>query len=439
MFRLGIINVILRSLTLGSKFILLLFVASNMSPEDLGVFGLMSVTIAVSLYVVGMDYYAFNAREILARTEDEYAPLIRDQIVFHVIAYIVALPLLLSVFLFGLISWKYLGWFYMLVVVEHLSQESGRLLITLSRPTAAGIVLLVRSGIWVYVVIAAAAMSAGAWSLDFIWSVWFVGAFSSIALTAFVLRHLPWRRVLSVSVDWSRLKLGFRGSLPFLGATLALLGVQYADRYFIQVFHGEAMVGIYTFYANIANMVQVFVFTGIIMILYPKIISAYQRNHDREYGVLMRKLSLGVVAGVAVLSAVAAAGIRPALYLVGKEAFASRLPIFWIMLGAVALLTLSYIPHYGLYVRRKDKTIIGTAIAALVVALAVNAALVPAYGVSGAAWATFSGMATLCVLKFGCLRVVRWKAGGSTAASAGDVGASGRYTATKETGSVTAS
>jgi O-antigen/teichoic acid export membrane protein len=109
------------------------------------------------------------------------------------------------------------------------------------------------------------------------------------------------------------------------------------------------------------------------------------------------------------------------------------------MLGAVALLTLSYIPHYGLYVRRKDKTIIGTAIAALVVALVVNAVLVPAYGVNGAAWATFSAMATLCVLKFGCLSVAKSRACGSRADSAGDVDASGRYTATKETGSVTAS
>ena len=70
------------------------------------------------------------------------------------IAYAVVLPLLLTVFLCGLISWKYAGWFYVLLIIEHISQESGRLLITLSRPTRASIVLFLRSGIWVYAVLA---------------------------------------------------------------------------------------------------------------------------------------------------------------------------------------------------------------------------------------------------------------------------------------------
>ena len=78
------------------------------------------------------------------------------------------------------------------------------------------------------------------------------------------------------------------------------------------------------------------------------------------------------------------------------------------MLGTVTLLTISYIPHYALYVRKADRMIIGTTVSALVIALAANLLLVPGYGVRGAAWATLGSMGTLCLMKFVALgRIVR--------------------------------
>ncbi|MDH4158510.1 MAG: hypothetical protein OEW00_14670 [candidate division Zixibacteria bacterium] len=404
-------NLFLRSLTLVSKFVLLLFVAARMLPEDLGVFGLFSVTVVISLYLLGMDFYVFNTREILARDEAECLPLIRDQVVFHALTYVIILPLLSTVFLTGLISWKYLGWFYLILVLEHLSQEAGRLLITLSRPTMANAVLFVRSGIWVYVVLAMGYLWEGALSLTLIWSFWSLGALASLTLAARALRHLPWKSVLSISVDWGWLRLGLKGSLPFFGSTVALLGIQYADRYFLQNFHGEAMVGVYTFFANIANLIQVFIYTGVIMILYPRIVSAYQKQKMSDYRVLMRRMALGVTGGVVILSVLAALGIGPLLYLVDKEIYSNHMSIFWIMLGTVTLLTLSHIPHYALYVRRYDRAIIGSTVLSLVVAVTANALWVPGLGVRGAAWATFAAMVTLCLAKYACLWRVRGRGG----------------------------
>ena len=407
MLKTSVANLFLRGLTLVSKFVLLLFVAARMLPEDLGIFGLFSVTVVISLYLLGMDFYVFNTREILARDETECLPLIRDQVVFHALTYLIILPLLSVVFLAGLISWKYLGWFYLILVLEHLSQEAGRLLITLSRPTMANTVLFLRSGIWIYVVLAMGYLWEDALSLTLIWMFWGFGALSSLALAARALKHLPWKNVLSISVDWGWLRLGVKGSLPFFGSTVALLGIQYADRYFLQNFHGEAMVGVYTFFANIANLIQVFIYTGVIMILYPRIVSAYQRQKMTDYRALMRRMALSVVCGVVILSVLAALGIGPLLYLVDKEIYTNHLPIFWIMLGTVTLLTLSHIPHYALYVRRYDRAIVGSTVLALVVAVTGNALWVPGLGVRGAAWATFGAMVALCIMKYACLLRVR--------------------------------
>ena len=143
------------------------------------------------------------------------------------------------------------------------------------------------------------------------------------------------------------------------------------------------------------------------MILYPRIVSAYQRQKMTDYRALMRRMALSVVCGVVILSVLAALGIGPLLYLVDKEIYTNHLPIFWIMLGTVTLLTLSHIPHYALYVRRYDRAIVGSTVLALVVAVTGNALWVPGLGVRGAAWATFGAMVALCIMKYACLLRVR--------------------------------
>lgn len=406
MFKTSLANIILRGLTLLSKFVLLVYIARYLTPADLGVFGLMAVTIAISLYILGFDFYVFNTREILACDPRLRCSLIRDQMVFHGLIYLVMLPLLLALFAGGLLQWQYVGWFYGLLVLEHISQESIRLLITLSRPTMASTVLLVRSGLWVYAVIGVATLSNNFRTIEFVWAMWIMGSLSSILLSAYALRDLDWRTAFDSAINWKWVKRGTRGALPFFGATVALLGVQYTDRYFLQSYHGEATVGIYTFYANIANMVHVFVYTAFIMTVFPKLVSAYQEGRFTEFQALYRSMNKKILVGTGVLVGLAALGIWPALILVGKEAYSEYLGVFWIMLGTISLLTVSYIPHYALYVRKEDRAIAISSVIALASGVAANMMLVPENGIIGAALATFCAMGVLSVCKFVWLGVV---------------------------------
>lgn len=399
MLKTSIVNLILRGLTLVSKFALLLFIARFLSPEELGVWGLVNATLAISLYILGLDFYVFNTREILAIEEPERVPLIRDQIVFHGLVYIAVLPLLLIVFFTNLISWQYIGWFYALLVLEHLSQESARLLATLSKSTMANLAAFFRSGAWVYVVVSLMYNQDDLRQLPFIWSGWIVGVLSSMFLTVYALRNMPWKDSIKIPIDWAWMLRGLKTSLPFFCATLSFIGVQYADRYFIQHFWGEAMVGVYTFYASISNVIHVFVFTGVIMILYPRIVSSYQKGQFVEYRALMKKMGTGIIGGAVVLSILAALLIEPVLSLVGKQVFVDYLDVFWIMLVAVMLLCVSYIPHYSLFVRNRDKAIVVSSLAAVVIGLLANAALVPEYGLKGAAISSVCAMTTILVVK----------------------------------------
>jgi O-antigen/teichoic acid export membrane protein len=370
-----------------------------MSPTDMGIYGLMTTAIGLSLYLLGMDFYMFNTREILSEDKERIVLLIRDQIVFHGVAYIFLLPLLLIIFMIGFLPWNYLGLFYLLVVLEHVSQELQRLLITLSKPTMANIILFFRSGLWVYAVIAVGFYYKGERTLTYIWYGWIIGIIINLVFGAYAFRKMKWRSVIRQRVDWDWIRKGVLISLPFLGATLFLKTVEFSDRYFIRINHGDAMVGVYTFYANITNAIQTFVFAGIIMILQPKIVAAYQNKKFHEYKLLMRRMSLGVILGVMVLSFLAYVGIFPILGLIGKQIYLQYNYAYDILLIAIIANILSQIPHYVLYVRKMDKAIVFSSFAALFISVSMNAILVPRYDLVGAAISNLCAMVSLGVVK----------------------------------------
>jgi len=395
MIKTSLFNLLLRGSTLVSRFVLLMFLARYLTPEDLGIWGLMNVTIVMSLYFLGLDFYVFNTRELLAHDDKQRVMLIRDQIVFHGIMYLIVLPILLGVFVFKFISWQYIGWFYLILVLEHLSQEAARLLTTLFRPVMANLVLFFRSGAWIYAVVATAYLKEDLRGLETIWAGWAIGVAISIIIAIYILRFLPWSEIKNSPINWKWIKSGTTVALPFLLATMSMVGIQYIDRYFIQHFWGEAEVGFYTFYAQIANVIFVFIFTGINMILYPKIIESFQKGMFDKYRALMKKMSVGIVGGIVILSVLAAALINPLLVILDRQEYTQYSHIFYILLVSVAFLTISFIPHYALFVRKKDKAIVGSSIAALIMAGIANFILVPLYGLTGAAYAAVISMATM--------------------------------------------
>ncbi len=400
MLRSSVFSVILRGTTLLSKFLLILYLGRYLAVEELGIYGLMAVTISFSLYVLGMDFNLFNTREILAHDATEHGRLIRDQLVFHGLVYLIVLPALLGVFLAGFLPWHYAAWFYGLLVLEHLQQEAHRLLVTLSRPVLANVVLFFRSGAWAYAVVATGLLVPHARNLDLVWIGWTVGGLVGLAIAVVPLRRLGVGRAWRLPVDWQWIGRGLRNSLVFFAATLSLKAMEYADRYFLQFFHGETMVGVYTLYAQLANVVLTFIETGIVMVLLPHIIAAHQRGRDAEFQVLLRRMGLATLGASLGLGLLAAVGVFPVLWLVQKDIYWHQMNAYWIFLLSVLVITNGFMAHYWLYARRRDVALLVSAAAALVVAVIGNALLVPTYGIMGAAVSTLIAATCLSGTKF---------------------------------------
>ena len=399
----GFTSLVLRAVTLASKFLLIVALAKYLEPSELGIFGLIGVTVALTIYIAGFEFYAYNTRELLKRDDNEKPKLIKDQLVFHLFSYLFVFPLLLLVFVYEWLPWEYLGWFYLLSILEHLSQESYRLLITLSRPIEANIVLFCRSGAWVYVIIGMIVFIDATRDLDFILGGWLIGVTLSLLLTGKYLSCYNWAGVFKQPVDRYWVRQGIRVSLVFFFAVLSIKIMEFSDRYFIRYFFDDSHVGVYTFFANIANVVQTFVYAGVISIIFPKLIQAYQNKNYQEYRQLLKNMALLSIMGVAIVSVLIVLFVSPVLTFIGKEVYVNNLQVLWIMIGTMGVIVIGFLPHYGLYVRSMDTAILLASVLASIVAILMNVILVPRYGLVGAASSTLIGATTLITAKYALL------------------------------------
>src|SRR5215469_6205808 len=72
---------LLRGLTLASRFLLSLLLARMLSPDALGEYGLITATLAFALLALGLEFYSFTYREMVPASPVRRVHIIADQLV----------------------------------------------------------------------------------------------------------------------------------------------------------------------------------------------------------------------------------------------------------------------------------------------------------------------------------------------------------------------
>ena len=405
----GSVNVVLQGLTLVSKALLLLGLARYLEPADFGVFGIFAVTLGLSMYLIGLDFHAYNMREIIGGNPEEIPRLVRDQFVFHGITYLLVSPLLLLIFAWGVLAWSLAAFFFALLVLEHIAQEIQRLLITLHRSVQAAVLLFIRGGLWAYPLLWLMAQNPAARTVQVVAIAWLSGVACSLVAGGFWLRQLPWHSAAGIPVDWAWLRRGVLISLPFLAASLALRGMFSIDRYALQSFWGAEHVGVYTFYASIRNAIQSVLDLGVMAVITPRLIGAYHDGRTREYHSLLQQLRVGVGGIVVGLCVVAGIAVFPLLSVIQRPLYGQHLGAYWTMLGVTLVAALGDIPHAQLYARHQDRAIVLSALGGLLAAGLLNVVLVPKHGIGGAAAATLLACTVTAGVRIWFLRRGRFR------------------------------
>ena len=360
------INIALRGITLASKFLLIFFLAKFLEPKELGLYGLLTVTISYALYLLGFDFYTYTTREILKRERSEWGGLIKDQGALSFVLYCIFLPLLSMIFIKGLLPWNVAGWFFVLLVLEHLTQEISRLLITISEQLLASLMLFMRSGIWAVIVTALMLFRADTRDLNMVLGAWTLGSLLALVLGVYRLKQLNisgWRK----KIDWQWIGKGLKIAIPLLIATLALRGLFTVDRYWFADLANLETLGAYVLFMGISSALVSFLDAGVFAFIYPGLISAYHNKDSIEFRLKLRGLLVQTLIFSGVFAILALFIINPLLTWLDKPLYLEHKDLFPWTLLITLLYSIGMIPHYALYAQGLDRPIIHSHIASFLI------------------------------------------------------------------------
>lgn len=392
------INIFLRGITVIGRLLIILFIGKYLSVQALGIYSLFFTTIVLATLLLGLDFYTFRTREILSQTCTNKMEMIRDQFIFHFIGYLIILPVLLLIFWFDILSNNLIHIFYLILIMEHLSQEFFRLFTALSKPIWANIIFFIRTSAWVYILILLVLLNHLNFNLLLVFDFWLTGSTLSVILSLAILWRMDLGSFLT-PIQWDWIKKGIKVSMPFFISTIAYKTIEFSNRYFIDFLLTKDDVGVFSFFASFANTVQVFVFTGVIMLIYPKMIQAYGTD-KKEYGRLEKNLKLYTIL-FSICICLLVFFITPyILKVMDKNIFSEQLPVLWILLLSMFIFNMSLIPHYCLYIKKYDMHIMFITLSGAAINIILNMVLINLFGLIGASLSLLFTFTFILILKY---------------------------------------
>lgn len=393
-------NLLFRGLTVGSKFLLAIFIAKFLSLEELGIYGIILVSVNLSLYLVGLDFYAYSNRSILQSPIETRRKQLKNQWFFYGLSYLVFLPSLSLIFFLGVIDWEFIVLFYSLLITEHIALELYRLLVTFSKPVLANISLFLRSGLWGYIILSLWFLDIGDFKdLHSLLKAWLIFSAISVVVSLLFVRTVDLGPKGDNPIDWKWIKTGILVCMPYLIATIANRTIEFSDRYMIDYWWTKEDVGVYTFFSGIGNLVETFTQATVLMIYSPKLISSFNENKNvfkKHFKSFKNQLwVVNIIAGVG-----SVVFCYPLLSYLDKPELSENFNTLIVLVLAKVLYNFSMIFHYYLYVQKQDLSIIYSMVSAAIANVVLNLFFVPYFGLIGAAFATLISFAIVLVAKY---------------------------------------
>lgn len=373
---------------MASKLLLVVYIGRYLTVSDMAVYGLVTTSVGISVTLLGLEFYAFSTREILAAPEGARVQLLRDQFLFYLVGYVLFVPLALPLFFTGILPWHLALAFYALAVLEHVAQETSRIFNTLFRPVLSTVLFFLRSAAWGYVMIVAGLLKPEWNTVGHVLGAWIGGVAVSVALSVMELRRMHWSGARLAPVDWGWIRRGLFTAAPFMASAVSYKVIELADRYIIHFLLNDTAVGVYSFYGSLANMIPAVVGAGITSILVPRIIDAYQSGRLDAYRAYFKTMTISAV--VTCLAAVPLGFVAIAWLqrFIGKPEYAAELATCGMLLLSTAVGVIAQLPGIALYARKDDVALLLAVLVGAVTNTALNFILIPRFGIMGAALAT---------------------------------------------------
>jgi O-antigen/teichoic acid export membrane protein len=170
----------------------------------------------------------------------------------------------------------------------------------------------------------------------------------------------------------------------FFVATGAQKIIEFSDRFIIDAILGPKTLGVYSFYFQLSNLVNVVIFTIFFSFMYPKIIYYIDKREKRNAMAIIGKLKLYSVV-VIVIYALFLIFLMPyVLKFMDKPELNEYQIVLYLFLAGNLFLNLSFTSHYALMAVEEDRRLMWIAIVVGVINISGNFVAVNYFGIIGA-------------------------------------------------------
>lgn len=374
-----------------ASFLMLPIYTRYLTPADYGVLELMATTIDVVAMIAGLglagalfkEYAAIDDTRERARMISTVTLASAGLSALAAAAGIAASPLLAGWVLDGAGPAAWLRLFFVVYFLQSLggipfllmrAEDRSLLYVWLNvaklvATLSLNILFVVRIGMGVPGVILANAITSGA---------------MGIGLSAWTLRRVG----IAFSLPLAR-RLGRFGS-PLVVWSLASFVLAFSDRYFLVHYAGAAEVGLYSLAYKFGFILSAFAVTPLSQVWEPRRFSVAKRA---DAPVVFRRVFLWQNVALGACGAGIALLVGDVLALMAAPAFTAAAGVVPLIVAATVLQQWTGFCNLGLYLTDRTRTYAWTGVLGVAAALALNAALIPRWGMWGAAWATLGAYA----------------------------------------------
>ncbi|MTE27212.1 lipopolysaccharide biosynthesis protein [Winogradskyella ouciana] len=398
-------NLGLRVAPLSVKFLFFAVLSKVLSPEIYGSYTLITTTITISIFVLGLDFYNYSIREILMNGQNTVSKVF-STFLLYIVVYIIAMSCVAVYYHFsdGMgMSLKVTLTILLICITEHFCQEAYRLQIAFKKVLTANLIFFFRVFLWMsYLTIEILFFNKNL-VLETILNYWLIFNLVAVGLNVVTAVRPAINNKGSLKLSIAFIKRGIVVcSLFFLG-TLSLKSIEYLNRYIVDLFLGKEITGVFSFYSNLALVITVYINAIVISFELPLLIEKGNTSNFSKYFKIFKNSFLKQIVIIIVLLLIA---IAPILYWQDIPLYKDYLYIFFILLISTAIINYSLVYHFYLYIKKKDRTILWLTIKSGFFNLVTTLILTYYFGVAGTCVAFL--LTSICIIylrKSSCKKV----------------------------------
>ncbi|MCE2613628.1 polysaccharide biosynthesis C-terminal domain-containing protein [Flavobacteriaceae bacterium D16] len=393
-----LLAITLRGAGISGRFLLIFFITRNISLEFQGDFSLISTNIAILIMLLGFDLYTFT-NQVLVIDPRKATFVFKNSLLFFLFGYLLLIPVTHMFVSLGYVSSEIFWTFILLVILEHFSQELFRIYLAIERTAFANLLFFIRTGTWSWLLVLGLISGwINSLSIYEILLVWCFGAFISSLIGIVFLPSI--RTFFKEKIDYKWIKDALKFASAVIISTLLLKAIEYSDRYFIDYFLGKKSLGVYMFFFQLANLVNVVIFTLYVSFIYPRIMKSVIEKDITGFQSKKNELYRSILITVAGFTIFFLLAMPYILELLQKDELYENSNLIYLMLLGILFLNFSFSSHFFLLADKQEKIILKITVITAFINVILNLILVPIFGIIGACISLIISSASLWLLKF---------------------------------------